>query len=171
MASVYRDSGKVIVAFTHPFSGKRPKIHLGKISDDYAADFKLRLESIIAALKHGLDLEEESNNWLLSLSPWVYDKLVAAGLVIGRQWPTAARRIAPKLSNDVASGVSGNPVAPEAMNPTQAEVWKCLAEGVLSIDALVQKLGISVPQISTALLSMEMRKLVRRLPGNRFERQ
>jgi hypothetical protein len=35
---------------------------------------------------------------------------------------------------------------------------------------LVQRLGLAVPQVTTGLLMLEMRKAARRLPGNRYER-
>jgi hypothetical protein len=38
------------------------------------------------------------------------------------------------------------------------------------MDHLVQRLGLGVPQVSGALMMMEMKKVVRRLPGNRYER-
>ena len=38
------------------------------------------------------------------------------------------------------------------------------------LDQLVQRLGLAVPQVSGALMMMEMKKVVRRLPGNRYER-
>jgi predicted Rossmann fold nucleotide-binding protein DprA/Smf involved in DNA uptake len=36
---------------------------------------------------------------------------------------------------------------------------------------MAQRLGLPVPQLSGALLALEMKKLVRRLPGNRYERR
>ena len=35
---------------------------------------------------------------------------------------------------------------------------------------MVQQLGLSVGALSGMLLTMEMKKVVRRLPGNRYER-
>jgi predicted Rossmann fold nucleotide-binding protein DprA/Smf involved in DNA uptake len=36
---------------------------------------------------------------------------------------------------------------------------------------MAQRLGLAVPRLSGALLTLEMKKLVRRLPGNRYERR
>jgi hypothetical protein len=33
-----------------------------------------------------------------------------------------------------------------------------------------QQLGLSVPALSGMLLALEMKRLIRRLPGNRYER-
>jgi hypothetical protein len=36
---------------------------------------------------------------------------------------------------------------------------------------MAQRLTMPVPQLTGTLLAMEMKKLVRRLPGNRYERR
>jgi hypothetical protein len=35
---------------------------------------------------------------------------------------------------------------------------------------MAQQLGLTVPQLSTALMTLEMKRVLRRLPGNRYER-
>ncbi len=55
------------------------------------------------------------------------------------------------------------------LDETQRRIWEALTEAC-HLDVLVQRLGIPVPQISGALMMMEMKKVVRRLPGNRYER-
>jgi DNA processing protein len=73
-------------------------------------------------------------------------------------------------------GVSGGASAAEAVEPptgldaTQQQVWNCLGEQPRHLDELVQQLRLSVPEVSGALLTLEMKKTVRRLPGNRYER-
>ena len=66
------------------------------------------------------------------------------------------------------------PVAPAAPPPgldeTQCRVWEFLAEQPRHLDEMVQRLSLSVPQLSTALMMLEMKRAVRRLPGNRYER-
>ncbi len=63
-------------------------------------------------------------------------------------------------------------VAPEspALDETQRRIWDALAEGPRSVDELTQGLGLPVPALSSSLLMMEMKKAIRRLPGNRYER-
>jgi DNA processing protein len=58
---------------------------------------------------------------------------------------------------------------PPGLDDSQRRIWELLTE-TCHLDQLVQRSGLSVPQISGALLMMEMRKTVRRLPGNRYER-
>jgi DNA processing protein len=66
------------------------------------------------------------------------------------------------------------PVAPAGPPPgldeTQRRLWEALAEGPRHLDELVQRLGLTVSQVTTALTMLEMRKAARRLPGNRYER-
>jgi predicted Rossmann fold nucleotide-binding protein DprA/Smf involved in DNA uptake len=59
---------------------------------------------------------------------------------------------------------------PPGLDETQRRRWEALAEGPRHLDELVQRLGLAVPQVTTALLMLEMRKAARRLPGNRYER-
>jgi DNA processing protein len=73
------------------------------------------------------------------------------------------------------ASAAATPAAPPAGPPpwldeTQRRVWEFLAEGPRHLDEMVQQLGLSVSQLSGMLLTMEMRKAVRRLPGNRYER-
>jgi DNA processing protein len=68
---------------------------------------------------------------------------------------------------------AGAPAAPPALPPldaTQLKVWESLAGEPRHLDDLVQSLGLSVPQLAALLLTLEMKKVVRRLPGNRYER-
>ena len=52
----------------------------------------------------------------------------------------------------------------------QRRIWEMLAESSRHLDEITQQLSIPVGQVSSALLLMEMKKVVRLLPGNRFER-
>jgi DNA processing protein len=63
------------------------------------------------------------------------------------------------------------PAAPApALGGLERGVWEALAGGARTVDELAQGLGVAVAQLSGALLMMEMNKVVRRLPGNRYER-
>ncbi len=59
---------------------------------------------------------------------------------------------------------------PPALDPTQRLVWDFLAERPRALDEMAQHLRMSVPQLSGLLLTLEMKRAVRRLPGNRYER-
>jgi DNA processing protein len=82
-------------------------------------------------------------------------------------------------------GISGRPVGetpgkpsaparpvapPQDLDETQQRIWGFLEEKPRHLDEMVQTLGLNVPQLATLLLGLEMRNVVRRLPGNRYER-
>jgi DNA processing protein len=60
--------------------------------------------------------------------------------------------------------------APPALDETQRRIWESLGEGPRHLDELVQSLGIAAGSLSAMMLMLEMKKVVRRLPGNRYER-
>jgi DNA processing protein len=66
--------------------------------------------------------------------------------------------------------VPSPPAAPPGLDDNQRQLWDALAGGPLHLDQLVQRLGMAVPEASGALLLLEMKKVVRRLPGSRYER-
>lgn len=58
---------------------------------------------------------------------------------------------------------------PPGLDETQLRIWEALEEPKY-LDDLSHQLGLAVPQLSGTLMMMEMKKAVRRLPGNRYER-
>jgi DNA processing protein len=61
-------------------------------------------------------------------------------------------------------------VPPPGIDAVQLRIWEFLAEQPRHLDEMVQQLGLPVSQLSGSLLTLEMKKAVRRLPGNRYER-
>ncbi|HJZ96002.1 MAG TPA: DNA-processing protein DprA, partial [Candidatus Solibacter sp.] len=59
---------------------------------------------------------------------------------------------------------------PPALDETQQRIWDSLADGPRHLDEIVQSLGLAAGPLSGTLLILEMKKIVRRLPGNRYER-
>jgi DNA processing protein len=59
---------------------------------------------------------------------------------------------------------------PENLDDIQARIWESLDGGSRHVDELVRMLSLPVSQVTSSLLMLEMRKLVRRLPGNQYER-
>ncbi len=59
---------------------------------------------------------------------------------------------------------------PPGLTDEQRRVWEFLAGGVRTVDELAQQLGMTAPQLAGALMHMEMKRVIRRLPGNRYER-
>src|SRR5262249_10527143 len=58
---------------------------------------------------------------------------------------------------------------PQGLDETQQRIWNFLEDRPRHVDEMTQHLTLAVPRITTALLLMEMKKIVRRLPGNQFE--
>ncbi len=58
---------------------------------------------------------------------------------------------------------------PPEMDETQRRVWELLREQPRHLDEIVQRLGLGVPQVAGLLMMLELKKVVRRLPGNRYE--
>jgi DNA processing protein len=79
----------------------------------------------------------------------------------------SAMAVAEKQAASAAPPAPSGP--PPGLDDTQRRIWEMLTEAC-HLDQLVQRLGLAVPQVSGALMMMEMRKVVRRLPGNRYER-
>ena len=59
---------------------------------------------------------------------------------------------------------------PENLDDVQTRIWESLDGGSRHVDELVQILALPVSQVTNSLVMLEMRKLVRRLPGNHYER-
>jgi DNA processing protein len=72
----------------------------------------------------------------------------------------------------VAKGAGGAAPAtpPPGLDEGQRRIWEFLTGAPRHLDEMAQQLGIAVPQLSTALMMLEMKRVVRRLPGNRYER-
>ena len=61
--------------------------------------------------------------------------------------------------------------APTGLNPIQQAVWDALADGALLGDELARKTGAGIGALNPALMQLELKKLIRRLPGNQYERR
>jgi DNA processing protein len=80
-----------------------------------------------------------------------------------------------ELDGASAVAVAGKADAPPAGPPpglddVQRRVWDFLGGGPRGGDEIARHAGLAVGQLSNVLLMLEMRKAVRRLPGNRYER-
>ena len=63
-------------------------------------------------------------------------------------------------------------LVPEDLSATEHTVWKLLsADEPAHIDALIEESKLSVPELTGALLGLEMRELIRQLPGKSFIRK
>ncbi len=81
-------------------------------------------------------------------------------------WPAGAREVA--ATRPAAPPEPAGP--PPGLDEAQQRIWDFLAGGPRHADEMVQQLGLGVGPLAGMLLTMEMKKAVRRLPGNRYER-
>jgi DNA processing protein len=81
----------------------------------------------------------------------------------------SAMAMAEKKAASAAAAPAPPTGPPLGLDDHQRRIWESLTEAC-HMDQLVQRLGLTVPQVSGALMMMEMKKVVRRLPGNRYER-
>jgi DNA processing protein len=126
--------------------------------------------------RHALDQNRE-----VFAVPGPVDAAASAGcLQLIRQGAKLIRNVDDVLEDLGGIGTGGmktndNPsvlvtAPPQDLQGDVKRIWDALAESRF-IDQLVQKLDMSVPQVNKALMEMELRSLVRRLPGSRYERR
>jgi DNA processing protein len=60
--------------------------------------------------------------------------------------------------------------APPGLDETQRKIWECLCGQTRQIDELVRHIGQPVHEVTGALMMLEMKKVIKRLPGNAYER-
>jgi DNA processing protein len=59
---------------------------------------------------------------------------------------------------------------PPGLDETQRKIWDHLSEQTRHIDELVRHVGQPVPQVTSALMTLEMKRVIKRLPGNSYQR-
>jgi DNA processing protein len=78
--------------------------------------------------------------------------------------------IAPLLSEeDTSPLLTAVHEPPPGLDDTQRGIWDFLAEA-RHMDQMAQHLGLSIPELVRNLMTLEMKKAVKRLPGNQYER-
>ncbi|MDB5308607.1 MAG: hypothetical protein JWO38_2809 [Gemmataceae bacterium] len=88
----------------------------------------------------------------------------------GPQVP-ASRPSLPGIEPDLrAAGAPSAPEPPQNLDPTQQKIWDLLASRRLG-DELAREAGVAVGELSRTLMQMELKRLIRRLPGNFYERR
>jgi DNA processing protein len=75
------------------------------------------------------------------------------------------------LGGIAAGPAPGRQEPPADLDETQRRVWEFLAEQPRHVDDIARHLGLPVAQLNGTLMMLEMKKVVRRLPGNQFERR
>jgi DNA processing protein len=60
---------------------------------------------------------------------------------------------------------------PPGLDATQQQVWDFLQGAPRHADEITRHLGLAVGDVSRLLITLELRKVIRRLPGNQYERR
>ncbi len=104
-----------------------------------------------------------------------------AGAKLVQQWqdvaaelpPEIAARMLPPATKKKSKEVSEQlPLAPDDLTAIEHVVFKLLSsDEAAHIDALLETSKLSIPDLTGALLGLEMRELVRQLPGKCFVRK
>jgi DNA processing protein len=84
------------------------------------------------------------------------------------QVSATSRQVAP--ADAPSPGLAVTLPEPPGLDPQERRIWEGLAEKPRHLDELVQQLEMGAGELSGLLMMLEMRRVVRRLPGNRFER-
>jgi DNA processing protein len=74
---------------------------------------------------------------------------------------------------ETATSSDGRPVANAAelqLGPLERSVLDCVGRGTATVDEIVETSDLAASQVLSTLSVLEMRRLVRRIPGNRIER-
>ncbi|HEX8772002.1 MAG TPA: DNA-processing protein DprA [Pyrinomonadaceae bacterium] len=85
----------------------------------------------------------------------------------------AARLLPPEIKKEDEQQLTRQlSLVPEGLSDTEHAVYKLLfTDEATHIDALLESTRLSIPQLTTALLGLEMRELIRQLPGKCFVRK
>lgn len=80
--------------------------------------------------------------------------------------------LVPRPASDSPAAAPGPPLAPAPqLDETQQRIWDALVDGPRAVDELVAASGLDVAPLNVQLMLLEMKKVVRRLPGNQYERR
>lgn len=78
--------------------------------------------------------------------------------------------IVEELEGIPAPAMSAPPAVPQNLDDNQKRVWDFLGERPRHVDEIADELQIPIPTLAGMLMMLEMKKVVRRLPGNMYER-
>jgi len=111
--------------------------------------------------------------------PGAVDNIASAGCMkLLRQGAKLIRGVEDVLED--LKGIAA-PARPQFAKPTATQapelsgdlkrIWESIGDGRRFVDQLVQELKLGVPEVIKGLTQLEMKRLVRKLPGNQYERR
>jgi DNA processing protein len=104
--------------------------------------------------------------------------LIKSGAKLVQQW----QDVVAELPSEIAAGIlppkiddSGNGMTdtgPPDLNPNERKVWSLLSyDNAVQIDVLLGMSGMSFGDLNTALVALDIRDLIRVLPGKNYARR
>ena len=60
---------------------------------------------------------------------------------------------------------------PPDLEGSAKQVWDFLADGPRHVDSMAQAFALPVTELLRTLMNLEMKRVIRRLPGNQYERR
>ncbi len=78
----------------------------------------------------------------------------------------------PKIDEPADKELKQQELMPAGLSENERRIWQILsADEPTHIDILLEASSLSIGEVTTVLLELEMRELVRKLPGNSFARK
>lgn len=112
--------------------------------------------------------------------PGAVDNIASAGsMTLLRQGAKLIRGVEDVLEDLQGIAAPSRPLATTVVTPVAAPelegqlkvIWEAIGDQRKFMDQLIQELKIPVPEIMRLLTQLEMKRLVRKLPGNQYERR
>ncbi len=108
--------------------------------------------------------------------------LIKSGAKLVQQWQDAvaelpseisAKILPPKIDDKInVEDAAQNAQQPDGLNENEKLIWSMLsADGEIHIDELLDKSGLSFGDLNNVLVSLDLKDLIRTLPGNNYARK
>jgi DNA processing protein len=95
-------------------------------------------------------------------------RLIRQGAKLVESADDIIEEIAPQLTSQRGQTAPARPVLPQQCGDAARKVFNLLQERILHIDEVIETSGLSSAQVSQILLDLELRGLLRQLPGKRY---
>lgn len=79
-------------------------------------------------------------------------------------------RLRPFSGEQAAADAQDGSPAPERLDAAQQQLFEFIGSDEVSVETLADETGLEIPKVMAALMSLQLRGLVRQLPGQRFVR-
>ena len=94
------------------------------------------------------------------------NELIRKGAILVR----SADDIVEELDGITSKRAPVSKEAPPNLDAAEQRLWEFVADQPRHIDEMTRHLGVAIPEVTRIVMVLEMKKLLRRLPGNLYER-